>query len=976
MTPFKSQIKSQFCQWKNLANACLMCQSRKRGKLFPCQWLPTLQFSQQIKKSVVSVIQVETLRGIHQLGFVHCDIKPNNIMLRQNVKWDDLYTLPESIDHNSNAQAPSIRQAGSQSPIYHATRGKEYVSNATQRQYQPESCIEQPQNYSFPASPSGRYAANGEKGGKGLITQAITNQPNVYIVDFGLCCNFLTSSGDHIEPGRVSGRVGNMHFMSVNHIQYQRKCCFTLQCFIYLGQSRRDDLESLFYNLVYLAKGRFPWFQEGKNASFVKSPQQLQQRKQYARIEEIVRQKQSIQTEDLFIGMPTEFCTAFDYIRQLEFEEDPDYDLIMSYLKKGVRHLRIQREPSLGVIARPEQQPIPSEKRVSVTANQQAQAPREQSKLGNTIDQFQIIHRVQGLPSYKAKEREVQYQSELASHREASQNQQAQQVDKSYGEISDVDHQLHPIIKEQLEIPKKQSPNLKSSQNASKAKRKVQAVRGDEEQKNAAENIQSGRATTTGKFSTQMGGGAPLIVPRKKAVNQQIRSGRNLELSGMPQLKDIKVAQKKNSDKFKLPITPKEGSSSPNHSIDKRIFVRSNLLQLNYNQSGSLSPAGNNNLSICGGGAKGEVFSSGGRFQQYFLAKIVEIQRRPNWQKRQKDAVQTSSNNDVANTHRQQAVNNPSQRFIIKQGSGKSLLNNSREGSISNSNRNENSSLPQSMVQLDAQKSLASKSRSRRRLQEQNNAQNGGDTNANQLTFPVKKRRTSKWNVPDMTEQNNQVEIQKKDAILMPAFGVAIGSQGPHITLGSGNAVGVDFQIQQAHPQMRTEGLCDKQTKSKMVEEGKKSTERKLNSRNQNSDLLFKSRKSKGKKAYPLSGQPQLASNLEGKKQVAKQTSAKQVEEKDKQQIQRDITFDDCEDEILFQDTDEFPDRSPQQYTFDAKNNVLKFICNRVILTSQMKSQPLLKAWQPVHSRKLINLDGTVESRHYARSLSTHRVIK
>jgi hypothetical protein len=45
----------------------------------------------------------------------------------------------------------------------------------------------------------------------------------VYLVDYGLSDRYRDSNNDHIKPGKVAGRVGNMHFMSLNHIKYNSK---------------------------------------------------------------------------------------------------------------------------------------------------------------------------------------------------------------------------------------------------------------------------------------------------------------------------------------------------------------------------------------------------------------------------------------------------------------------------------------------------------------------------------------------------------------------------------------------------------------------------------------------------------------------------------------------------------------------------------------------------------------------------------
>jgi hypothetical protein len=48
------------------------------------------------------------------------------------------------------------------------------------------------------------------------------------------------------------------------------------------------------YNLLYLTKGRFPWFGDGGNRPSAKT-------------EHIVQMKERLRPEDLFINMPSKF---------------------------------------------------------------------------------------------------------------------------------------------------------------------------------------------------------------------------------------------------------------------------------------------------------------------------------------------------------------------------------------------------------------------------------------------------------------------------------------------------------------------------------------------------------------------------------------------------------------------------------------------------------------------------------------------
>nr|XP_009803014.1 PREDICTED: casein kinase I isoform delta-like [Nicotiana sylvestris] len=79
-----------------------------------------------------------------------------------------------------------------------------------------------------------------------------------------------------------------------------------------IEQSRRDDLESLGYVLMYLLRGSLP--RQGFKASTKEQ-----------KYEKIREKKVSTSIEDLCRGYPTEFALYFQYCRSLQFEEEPDY---------------------------------------------------------------------------------------------------------------------------------------------------------------------------------------------------------------------------------------------------------------------------------------------------------------------------------------------------------------------------------------------------------------------------------------------------------------------------------------------------------------------------------------------------------------------------------------------------------------------------------------------------------------------------
>jgi casein kinase 1 epsilon len=90
-------------------------------------------------------------------------------------------------------------------------------------------------------------------------------------------------------------------------------------------QSRRDDLESLGYVLMYFLRGSLPW--QGLKAGTKKQ-----------KYDKISEKKMLTPVEVLCKSYPSEFISYFHYCRSLRFEDKPDY----SYLKRLFRDLFIR----------------------------------------------------------------------------------------------------------------------------------------------------------------------------------------------------------------------------------------------------------------------------------------------------------------------------------------------------------------------------------------------------------------------------------------------------------------------------------------------------------------------------------------------------------------------------------------------------------------------------------------------------------
>ena len=122
----------------------------------------------------------------------------------------------------------------------------------------------------------------------------------IYILDFGLAKRFRDEHTHiHIPLKENRNLTGTARYASCNAHNG-------------LEQSRRDDLESLAYVILYFFKGKLPW--QGLKCK--------DKNEKYAKIKEM---KMSITPEKLCEGIPKEFAQYLTMVKKLGFEEEPEY---------------------------------------------------------------------------------------------------------------------------------------------------------------------------------------------------------------------------------------------------------------------------------------------------------------------------------------------------------------------------------------------------------------------------------------------------------------------------------------------------------------------------------------------------------------------------------------------------------------------------------------------------------------------------
>jgi casein kinase I family protein HRR25 len=129
------------------------------------------------------------------------------------------------------------------------------------------------------------------------------NDKNIYIIDFGFCKSYLIDN-KHIPEKKTNNLIGSNTYASINAHNF-------------IELSRRDDLESLGYMLIYFYLGSLPW-----------------QQQETSNTKERIIYLKHFMTESN--QLPEVLHEYMIYVRNLSFEETPDYNNIINRFKREI----------------------------------------------------------------------------------------------------------------------------------------------------------------------------------------------------------------------------------------------------------------------------------------------------------------------------------------------------------------------------------------------------------------------------------------------------------------------------------------------------------------------------------------------------------------------------------------------------------------------------------------------------------------
>ncbi|KRX98238.1 putative serine/threonine-protein kinase [Trichinella pseudospiralis] len=143
---------------------------------------------------------------------------------------------------------------------------------------------------------------------------AIGREPNfrsVYMLDFGMCRKYIRDDGTHKRARLNSCFRGTLYFAS--HLSLKGE-----------EQSRRDDVWSWLFTIIYMMTGTLPW----NDVKLTRKMSFLERRNAFGES----KQKIMENPDPLMAGLPIEFRAIIEHLNLLGYTDCPNYAYICQLL--------------------------------------------------------------------------------------------------------------------------------------------------------------------------------------------------------------------------------------------------------------------------------------------------------------------------------------------------------------------------------------------------------------------------------------------------------------------------------------------------------------------------------------------------------------------------------------------------------------------------------------------------------------------
>lgn len=177
-----------------------------------------------------------------------------------------------------------------------------------------------------------------------------------FIVDFGISKVYRDGNGVHIPYRDKKSFIGTTRYASIsahNGIEI----------------SRKDDLESLIYVLVFLFKGSLPW----QNLKVSESE----------KTKKVGEMKMKLNSEEICKDLPEEFVKFLNYVKNLSFKQNPDYNFLKGLILKIATNNNFQMDNVWDWIM-----PL----KIDVKEKKKTAPPQSKPVPGNGLDSFLNIN--------------------------------------------------------------------------------------------------------------------------------------------------------------------------------------------------------------------------------------------------------------------------------------------------------------------------------------------------------------------------------------------------------------------------------------------------------------------------------------------------------------------------------------------------------------------------------------------------------